>query len=218
MVKGEFRIWVMKSKGSHSPLIGEPLAVDFANTLVIHEGGDTADFLATTDQLSRWLEAESERLDHTGSVTRRDLSDFRVLRVAVRELFEALLAGDLPSEEAVGVVNASSARAPTYPEFDCSGAGEPQIRARSVAHGTTRALLAEVARSAIAIAGGPARNLLRVCEAPGCPQLFVATNPRRRWCSEPCGNRARVARHYRRTSSGRTVPTVRVPNEGAEPH
>ncbi|MDP9487892.1 MAG: CGNR zinc finger domain-containing protein, partial [Actinomycetota bacterium] len=38
---------------------------------------------------------------------------------------------------------------------------------------------------------------------PGCLRLFVATNLRRRWCSESCGNRARVARHYERNRASR---------------
>ncbi|MEV8411642.1 CGNR zinc finger domain-containing protein, partial [Streptomyces niveus] len=28
--------------------------------------------------------------------------------------------------------------------------------------------------------------------------FFVRSHPRREWCSADCGNRARVARHYRR--------------------
>jgi predicted RNA-binding Zn ribbon-like protein len=35
--------------------------------------------------------------------------------------------------------------------------------------------------------------------APGCVLLYVSDHPRRQWCSNACGNRARQARHYRRT-------------------
>jgi predicted RNA-binding Zn ribbon-like protein len=186
----------VKQVGPLSLLVGEPLAVDLANTLLVYEDGDTVDFLVTLGGLSDWLELESERLDGWAPVTDSDLSESRALRAAIRELFEALLSGSAPPEGGVREINAASARAPIHPELDCSGT-RPRVRMSGPAHGTA-ASFAAVARSAIDLAGGPARERLRVCEAPGCPRLFVATNPRRRWCSEPCGNRARVARHYER--------------------
>ncbi|HWG00802.1 MAG TPA: CGNR zinc finger domain-containing protein [Trebonia sp.] len=40
---------------------------------------------------------------------------------------------------------------------------------------------------------------LRRCANPGRLMIFIAVNPRRSWCvPSVCGNRARVARHYRR--------------------
>jgi len=55
---------------------------------------------------------------------------------------------------------------------------------------------AQIARDAIALLGGPLREDVRACHAPGCVQYFVKDHPRREWCSAACGNRARVARHY----------------------
>jgi predicted RNA-binding Zn ribbon-like protein len=62
-------------------------------------------------------------------------------------------------------------------------------------------LLAPVAEAAarLLIDADPAR--LRRCDAPGCSLWFLDTsrNGRRRWCSMArCGNRAKVAAHYRR--------------------
>jgi predicted RNA-binding Zn ribbon-like protein len=34
------------------------------------------------------------------------------------------------------------------------------------------------------------------CEAHGCARIFFRTHGRRRWCSNTCGDRVRVARHY----------------------
>ncbi len=176
--------------------------MDLANTLVVYEDADTVDFLVTPGGLSDWLELESERLEGWAPVTESDLSEFRALRAAVREMFEALLSGSAPPKGGVREINTASAGGPTYPELDDSGA-EPQVRTRSAAYASSASSLAAVARSAVDLAGGPARDLLRVCEAPGCPRLFVATNARRRWCSESCGNRARVARHYERHRASR---------------
>ncbi|MEU1601426.1 CGNR zinc finger domain-containing protein [Streptomyces sp. NPDC005708] len=39
---------------------------------------------------------------------------------------------------------------------------------------------------------------MRPCLAPNCLLFFVKNHARREWCSPACGNRVRVARHYRR--------------------
>lgn len=194
----------MDSERARSPLVGEPLAVDLANTLEIYEGAYTVDFLLSTGGLSDWLELESGRLEGWTPVTDEELSETRALRAAIRGLFEALVSGSVPSEppeDGVRRINAASAGAPTHPELDCSGA---RLRVRTRGDGASSASsLAAVARSAIEVAGGHVRGALRVCGAPGCPRLFLATKSQRRWCSEACGNRARVARHYRRYRASR---------------
>ena len=57
-------------------------------------------------------------------------------------------------------------------------------------------LLADYARSAMEIAADGSSRL-RVCEAPSCGMFYRPRRRQQRWCSEPCGNRARFARHYR---------------------
>jgi predicted RNA-binding Zn ribbon-like protein len=55
-----------------------------------------------------------------------------------------------------------------------------------------------LARDAIDLLTGTTAGDLRACGAPGCILLFVKDHPRREWCSNACGNRARQARHYER--------------------
>lgn len=43
---------------------------------------------------------------------------------------------------------------------------------------------------------------LHACHGPGCVLYYVKNHPRRGWCSAGCGNRARVARHYRKQARG----------------
>jgi predicted RNA-binding Zn ribbon-like protein len=62
----------------------------------------------------------------------------------------------------------------------------------------TRVALAELAHDSIDLLTGPTATKLRTCLAPRCVRYFVRSHPRREWCSEVCGNRARAARHYRR--------------------
>jgi predicted RNA-binding Zn ribbon-like protein len=68
-------------------------------------------------------------------------------------------------------------------------------------HGAARAdvVLAAFAGDAIDLLTGRLRDEIRACGAPGCVLLYVRDHPRRQWCSNACGNRARQARHYRRT-------------------
>jgi predicted RNA-binding Zn ribbon-like protein len=66
--------------------------------------------------------------------------------------------------------------------------------------------LAAAARSAMEILAGHTDRLRR-CANPACSMLFLADTTRRQWCTPNlCGNRARVARHYRRS---------RTPNGGS---
>jgi predicted RNA-binding Zn ribbon-like protein len=53
-----------------------------------------------------------------------------------------------------------------------------------------------VAAAAIEIAGSG--ELVGFCDAPSCGQFFAGGRAGRRWCSDACGTRARVARHARR--------------------
>lgn len=184
------------------PLIGEPLAVDLANTLLEREQG-SVDLLATPEWLSAWCEVEGERLgvlDFAGFAGR--LSEFHMLRAAIRELFRGLLDGRRPSEGAVKEINAASARVPRFGQLSWTKMddrrGGLRAETRDLVSKAADIALARIARSAIELAGGPEREFLRSCPAPGCPLIFLAENRRRRWCSVSCGNRVRVARHYRR--------------------
>jgi CGNR zinc finger len=53
----------------------------------------------------------------------------------------------------------------------------------------------------------PDATKLRACHAPGCVLYFVKSHPRRAWCSEACGNRARAARHYERVRARKEPKT-----------
>ena len=77
-----------------------------------------------------------------------------------------------------------------------------QLQAVTRQHASaTRSALAGLGHEAIELFTGPAAVNLRACNAPGCVLYFVKSHPRREWCSEACGNRARAARHYQRVRS-----------------
>lgn len=112
-------------------------------------------------------------------------------------------------EMAVAVVNRACARAPSWselhwPDPDPGDSDDEPRAATRTAHSPALAAIAAIAEEAVALFAGPDRRLLRACHAPGCVLYFIRNHPRRAWCSDGCGNRARVARHYRRHHGGST--------------
>lgn len=209
------------------PLLGEPLAVDLLNT-VIAAGGARRDLLTTPAALLAWLGAQAGRLPSEtlaalsarlgegggaaaggerageGDAPGGLLARVRGLRESLRPLFAAALEGVAPPPDAVTAVNAAAAAAPAAPRLEWAAPGAARAGLSYPGDRPGDALLAAVAASGIALLGGGDRARLRRCDGPGCVLLFVATNRRRRWCSAAgCGNRVRVARHYRRRATAR---------------
>jgi predicted RNA-binding Zn ribbon-like protein len=188
------------------PLLGEPLAVDLVNT-VVASGGRLVDLLETPEGLRAWLAAEAARLPGAAAAPPPALAEVRRLREALRVLLRAALAGGEPDAAAVAAVNAASAAVGSHPELAWAPGEAPRLLERLAPPAGPAAVLAAIARSGIELLGGPDRERLRACGGPGCVLLFVADNPRRQWCSPSlCGNRVRVARHYRRHRVGPADP------------
>lgn len=181
------------------PLRDEPLAVELHNTIYA-SGGSGVDGLADTGQADAWLAAIGARLPLSeypagAAPTREQLIE---LRTAVRSALAAAVEETATDPAAITMLNAVSARAPWSPVLRSTGRNA--LSRASDHHGASRAevLLAAFARAAIELLTGPHRSELRACGAPGCVLLFLRDHPRREWCSNACGNRARQARHYER--------------------
>jgi predicted RNA-binding Zn ribbon-like protein len=180
------------------PQLGEPLPVELVNTIYATEEGPV-DGLSSPDELAAWLRANSNQLARPGEVDAESrLRDFRKLRAALRELFGAAIEGDAPPKQALRTLNRMSKARPTYLQLDWLESDGPRAALAEGADDAGTAALAEVASAAIELLGGERRGLIRACPAPRCVLYFVKDDPRRAWCSNTCGNRARVARHYRR--------------------
>jgi predicted RNA-binding Zn ribbon-like protein len=94
-------------------------------------------------------------------------------------------------------INDTAATVPSTPRLRWKDAGPVEetvwprdVRAADVA-------FAQIAASAISTLVEDGGDRLRLCGAHGCNRMFVADHRRRRWCSRACGDRVRVARHYR---------------------
>jgi predicted RNA-binding Zn ribbon-like protein len=174
--------------------LGQPLALDLANSLPQIRPGTTRDLLASDDNLDRWLTSQADRLPRVGHRSER-LAAFRELRDTLHEALSAVAAGNPLPAHATQALNAASARSDGHvrlrvrdgaPKAELAGSGTPLDRT-----------LSTIARSAIELLASPDRERLRTCSAPSCGFFFFG-RPDQEWCSIPCGNRARAARHYAR--------------------
>jgi predicted RNA-binding Zn ribbon-like protein len=175
---------------------GEPLAVDLADTLITSTD-PPIDLLADAAQVRRFWELQAVRLPAGAAPPSQAAT--RALRDAIRAVLDARLAHQQLPTTAVAAINAAASAAPTSPRLLVVDDDLIQDEHWHTAE-TGAALLAAAARSAIELLTSDAAKSLRRCANPACSMLFVAETPRRLWCTPNiCGNRARVARHYRRS-------------------
>jgi predicted RNA-binding Zn ribbon-like protein len=199
------------------PRLGLPVPLELVNTRFA-SGGKPVDALATPEDLDAWLRANADLFDtdlRAASALRAALTllealparetlalleRFRLLREALHDVLGAAVDSRRPPPDAVRLLNELAAAAPRYPRLDAvDGAYRVQMIEGADADA---AVLASVARAAMDLLTGPDLTRLRRCAGPGCVLLFLRERRRREWCSDACGNRARVARHYARVSRG----------------
>jgi predicted RNA-binding Zn ribbon-like protein len=160
---------------------------------------------------AEWLVRTADVLvaDVSGDGARREADveegvlRLRRLRDAVRRLAAELTDDDRPEaasaitdrHAALAVVNETCALATASPALVWPRDAPPRAVARTTQPPSLLAV-ARLAAQAVDLLARP--SALGACEAPGCVLYFLRDHPRRRWCSAGCGNRARVARHYRR--------------------
>jgi predicted RNA-binding Zn ribbon-like protein len=173
------------------PWLGFPPAVDLANTVIVGAAGEH-DLLETDDLLDTWIAAERGTIPGAEAASGR-LADVRELRDTVRQLLHARARGKPAPAAARRQINAISSAAPIRITLTADGRSlqEPDVRDEYALFEAT------IAHSAIELAGQRDAGL-SVCGAPSCGMLFLREHPRQLWCSKPCGNRARVARHAAR--------------------
>jgi predicted RNA-binding Zn ribbon-like protein len=190
------------------------LALDFANAWFAGTGtgresvgyAALVDFLVAREivraaarpaLLELWATAPDESAEFLGRAI--------ALRDASRMVFEARIAGQEILPDDVVPINQILAYAEGFDQLELiERLEEGQQEWRLALHSRSQELewlLTAIARSAAElIAEGPAAPI-RKCANPACGLLFYdnSRTGKRRWCSMAvCGNRAKVAAHYRR--------------------
>jgi predicted RNA-binding Zn ribbon-like protein len=186
------------SPRSRFPLLGEPLALDLLNTWYYHKGR-SVDLLPDPAALGEWLAAQGEQIP--GPLREPDHEAWAAvveLRGQVKDCVDALRASRPLPKKAVSALNRVAAAAPLHYELQ-EPKGGPISRQPRRAGKSSEQLAGILAEAAIALLADDRSSTIRQCEGEDCELLFLPGHPRRRWCSPViCGNRARVARHYRR--------------------
>jgi predicted RNA-binding Zn ribbon-like protein len=186
----------------------EPTPVRLMSTIWCDTEGIHDDFAGPAD-LDAWLDAVG--IDrHGAKATENQLRSAIRLRDAVRRLAAHATGDDRPAaasaiadlDEAVTVLNEHAAQLPP-PRIAAHASGLRRAAEAPASRVTTG--LAGIAQQAVALLADHG-DKLRACHASGCVLYFIKSHPRREWCSVPCGNRARAARHYGKIREGRTVP------------
>ncbi|MGC4957376.1 CGNR zinc finger domain-containing protein [Actinomadura citrea] len=184
-----------------NPLIGEPPALDLVNT---RPAG--ADLLSAPDDLRVWLRLQADRFDEAGAfaatdATAESLAAVRRVREHTARALDRVRRGEPPSADDLEALGRAQLAAPAVTGLTWNGRALLAARRRTGPPGLRPA--AWLAEAAAGLLSDPAVTAVRECEADDCVMLFLPTHPRRRWCSAArCGNRVRVARHYRRHRTG----------------
>jgi predicted RNA-binding Zn ribbon-like protein len=178
---------------------GQPLFVDFVNTLHWYEGAPI-ELIGTDAEFAAWLAERGLPAQHLAG----GLPAVHRLREHARAATEALAMGRTPPETDMAALEAALAAPTGHLALVDADTPQPQL-----AFGTDAAapvLLAfQVALSLATFLGSADRRRLKLCANPGCGFAFVdtSTNATRRWCDmRYCGNRLK-ARAFRRRSRQR---------------
>jgi predicted RNA-binding Zn ribbon-like protein len=189
------------------PLLGEPLALDLANTRLLRRRR-AVELLPDPEALAEWVAAHDDQVP--AALRRPDHATWAAvvrLRGSIKACIQARRVGRPLSERALGMLNRAAATAPLHDELRQAPHGSlSRVSLRSGQ--AAQQLAAILAESTIALLCDSLSLAIRECDGDDCDLLFVSAGARRRWCSPRlCGNRARVARHYWRHRSPSGAPT-----------
>lgn len=188
--------------------VGNLRCLDFVNTEVVGSEG-RRDLLESFEDLAGWLResgAIGEGAAHDAALWwgrteagRAALEAARVFRGLLRETAERLSEGEQVRDDAVAAINDLLARPVRVAQIRQTEAGLVCEDAWSFREPVD--LLVPVAESARDLLCDRDPALVRKCRNPQCILFFYDTtkNRGRAWCSmSACGNRTKVAAHYRR--------------------
>jgi len=188
--------------------VGNQLVLDFINTQIVLNGRPI-DLLATFSDLVAWLVhvhlltgEEAKKIEgHWGRQAEgtQTVEQARTFRVTLREMVERIAAGRPVPQAAIEAINEMLRYRIGYPQLtrQC-GKFEREFQAESQDANQLLGLLAEAATNLLCMCDF---SLIKKCQNPACVLFFHDTtkNHARHWCSMTiCGNRSKVAAHYRR--------------------
>ncbi len=192
--------------------VGNHLCLDFINTEMIMRGQRT-DLLEEWTDLIAWL-VRAKLLSAGGGkemATRLGraegenlLGEARAFRAVLREMAERIVSGKPILSATIEAINRQLSRCPGYPQLlQTNGRFERQFR--SEVQGSAQFLVPLAEAVGDLLCAGDL-SLVKKCRNDACILYFYDTtkNHARQWCSMSiCGNRIKVAAHYRRQRRGK---------------
>jgi predicted RNA-binding Zn ribbon-like protein len=173
--------------------LGEPLAIDFANT-TRRRGTVEHELLQAGEDVATWARRQGGRVPRVaGRAATARLDEIRRARDDVQAVLRAAAHGAWLPSPAVARLNARARALPVVGQL-----GRRPGELRHAAPGgadPVDELLARVAAATIELIGAAPGDPVRFCDAPSCGQFFAPHRANQRWCGPACGTRARVARH-----------------------
>jgi predicted RNA-binding Zn ribbon-like protein len=194
--------------------VGNQRCLDFINTQFVLNGRPV-DLLATFSDLVTWLVQVDLLSGEEGKKIERQwgkqvegtetLEQARAFRVTLREMVARIADGRPIPPAAIEAINGTLRYRIGYPQLmRCNGKFERGYLAESQEANQVLGLLGEVATDLLCACD---HSLIKKCQNPLCVLFFYDTtkNHARHWCSMTlCGNRSKVAAHYRRHRSQST--------------
>ncbi len=194
--------------------VGNQRCLDFINTQFVLNGRPV-DLLATFSDLVTWLVQVDLLSGEEGKKIERQwgkqvegtetLEQARAFRVTLREMVERIADGRPIPLAAIEAINGTLRYRIGYPKLmRRNGTFERGYLAESQEANQVLGLLGEVTTDLLCACD---HSLIKKCQNPLCVLFFYDTtkNHARHWCSMTlCGNRSKVAAHYRRHRSQST--------------
>jgi len=194
--------------------VGNQRCLDFINTSFV-VNGDPVEVLTTFSDLVMWLveaellsEEEGKKIERRWSKQEEGPETFeqaRTFRATLREMVERITDGRPVPQAAMEAINGLLRYRIGYPQLTRrTGKFERGYLAESQEANQVLGLLGEAAMNLLCTCE---HSLIKKCQNPLCVLFFYDTtkNHTRHWCSMTlCGNRSKVAAHYRRHRSQST--------------
>ena len=208
------------NQDSHFVFDGGTLALDLLNTRRFN-ADQPLDLLQSPEDLIIWLTAaglpdgaDCAELSSSPPNRRILLDEALWLRRDILLIVQSLVAGELPPPYTVDALNRILTESGTSfrldsltipPEGDQEERMEGQLVLNVHEHiSSVLGVLQPIALSTARIVTEANPTRIRQCASSNCMYWFLDTSKsgRRRWCSmSRCGNRAKVAKHYRQRST-----------------
>jgi predicted RNA-binding Zn ribbon-like protein len=179
--------------------------LDFINTDLVMNGQPT-DLLSSFQDLAAWFvqaglltEKDAARIEGGSRDAMETLKQAKAFRRTMREMAERLAARKPVPQAALDLINQLLRHRVGYAQvIRRSGMFERRYEAGFEDATHVLGLLAEAASDLLCACD---LSLVKQCQNPACVLFFYDTtkNHARHWCSmDLCGNRSKVAAHYRR--------------------